>query len=78
MDSDKPTTQSSAFRLPVAQMRPVFEPHQVQRKLDKLAERDYDTLRSTYERMLERGPQRFQTWSTCTRPCPTSMKSWTT
>jgi ATP-dependent Lon protease len=60
MDSDKPTTQSSAFRLPVAQMRPVFEPHQVQRKLDKLAERDYDTLRSTYERMLERGPQRFQ------------------
>lgn len=60
MDSDKPIAQSSTFRLPVAQMRRVFEPHQVQRKLDARAERDYDTLRATYERMLERGPQRFQ------------------
>ena len=60
MDSVKPVTQSSAFRLPVAQMRRVFEPHQVQRKLDGLADRDYDSLRATYERMLERGPQRFQ------------------
>ncbi len=60
MESDKPVSQSCAFRLPVAKMRPVFEPHQVQRKLDGLAERDYDTLRATYQRMLERGPQRFQ------------------
>ncbi len=60
MESDKPVSRSPAFRLPVAQMRQVFEPHQVQRKLDGLADRDYDTLRATYQRMLERGPQRFQ------------------
>mgnify|MGYP000075101677 CR=1 FL=1 len=60
MDSAKPVAPSTAFRLPVAQMRRVFEPQQVQRKLDGLADRDYDTLRATYQRMLERGPQRFQ------------------
>ena len=60
MESDKPVSPSTAFRLPVAQMRRVFEPHEVQRKLDGLADRDYDTLRATYQRMLERGPQRFQ------------------
>ena len=60
MESDKPVSPPSAFRLPVAQMRRVFEPHEVQRKLDGLADRDYDTLRATYQRMLERGPQRFQ------------------
>ncbi|MCZ4312421.1 AAA family ATPase [Comamonadaceae bacterium G21597-S1] len=61
MESAKPVAPSrSPFRLPVAQMRQVFEPQQVQRKLDGLAERDYDTLRATYQRMLERGPQRFQ------------------
>jgi ATP-dependent Lon protease len=41
-------------------MRSVFEPHEVRRKLDGLADRDYDTLRATYQRMLDRGPQRFQ------------------
>ena len=60
MEFDKPVSPPSTFRLPVAQMRRVFEPHEVQRKLDGLAERDYDTLRATYQRMLERGPQRFQ------------------
>jgi ATP-dependent Lon protease len=60
MDSAKPVAPPSPFRLPVAQMRRVFEPDQVQRKLDGLAERDYETLRATYQRMLERGPQRFQ------------------
>ena len=60
MESDKPVSRSSAFSLPVAQMRRVFEPNDVQRKLDGLAERDFDHLRATYQRMLERGPQRFQ------------------
>ena len=60
MDSAKSVAPPSPFRLPVAQMRKVFEPGQVQRKLDKLAEREYETLRATYQRMLERGPQRFQ------------------
>jgi ATP-dependent Lon protease len=32
----------------------------VERRLAKLPEREHDHLRATYERMLERGPQRFQ------------------
>jgi len=55
---------SSVLRLPVAQMRHVFSPAEVERKLARLQEsgsqREYDNLRSVYERMLERGPERFQ------------------
>lgn len=51
---------SSPWVLPVAQMRQVFQPGDVERKLAKLPERDHETLRATYVRMLERGPQRFQ------------------
>jgi ATP-dependent Lon protease len=40
-------------------MRRVFHPDEVQRKLAKLQENEHDSLRSTYQRMLERGPQRF-------------------
>jgi ATP-dependent Lon protease len=32
----------------------------VERKLAKLPARDHESLRATYERMLERGPERFQ------------------
>lgn len=60
MESVNPVAQSPAFHLPVAQMRRVFEPAVVQRKLDGLNDRDHDSLRATYQRMLERGPQRFQ------------------
>ncbi|MDF1483030.1 AAA family ATPase [Extensimonas sp. H3M7-6] len=56
--------QPSVLRLPVAQIRHVFSPAEVERKLARLQEagnqRDYDNLRSVYERMLERGPERFQ------------------
>ncbi|MCW5236317.1 AAA family ATPase [Verminephrobacter eiseniae] len=56
--------QPPALRLPVAQMRNVFSPGDVQRKLAKLQEsgnqRESDGLRTVYERMLERGPERFQ------------------
>jgi ATP-dependent Lon protease len=38
----------------------VFRPHDVERKLAKLPGRDHESLRTTYERMLERGPERFQ------------------
>jgi ATP-dependent Lon protease len=52
------------LRLPVAQMRSVFRPGDVERKLARLQEsgnqREYETLRAVYERMLERGPERFQ------------------
>ncbi|MGD9550794.1 MAG: AAA family ATPase [Burkholderiaceae bacterium] len=55
---------SSVLRLPVAQIRHVFSPAEVERKLARLQEsgsqREYDNLRSVYERMLERGPERFQ------------------
>ncbi len=52
--------QSSAFKLPIANLRNVFRPHEVERKLAKLPGKDYENLRTTYERMLERGPERFQ------------------
>ena len=49
--------------LPIARMRSVFRAEEVERKLAKLQapghERDHEALRATYERMLERGPQRF-------------------
>ena len=50
----------AGFHLPVAHMRNVFQPDDVERKLAKLPERDYEALRTTYQRMLERGPERFQ------------------
>lgn len=52
--------QADSFRLPIAQVRNVFRPHEVERKLAKLPGKDHENLRSTYERMLERGPERFQ------------------
>ncbi len=48
------------LKLPIANMRNVFRPHDVERKLAKLPARDHESLRATYERMLERGPERFQ------------------
>lgn len=52
-----------ALGLPIARMRSVFRADDVERRLAKLQangnDREHDTLRSTYERMLERGPQRF-------------------
>ena len=60
MPSQSPVPAASSFRLPVAQMRRVFQPGDVERKLAKLAEHEHDSLRSTYQRMIERGPQRFQ------------------
>ena len=41
-------------------MRSVFQPDEVERKLAKLPEREHESLRSTYQRMLERGPERCQ------------------
>ena len=52
--------QSCSFKLPIANLRKVFRTHEVERKLAKLPGKDHDNLRSTYERMLERGPDRFQ------------------
>ena len=64
MTSHSLVPQPPALRLPVAQMRNVFHPGDVERKLARLQEsgnqREYETLRTVYERMLERGPERFQ------------------
>jgi ATP-dependent Lon protease len=60
MESRSLVAQTSSFQLPVAQVRSVYRTHDVERKLAKLPEREHETLRSTYERMLERGPERFQ------------------
>jgi ATP-dependent Lon protease len=45
--------------MPIAQMRRVFQPDEVERKLAKLQDHEHESLRATYRRMLERGPQRF-------------------
>ncbi|MBU2288160.1 MAG: AAA family ATPase, partial [Gammaproteobacteria bacterium] len=60
MESRSLVPASSTWQLPVASMRSVFQPQDVERKLAKLPERDHEHLRNTYERMLERGPDRFQ------------------
>jgi ATP-dependent Lon protease len=46
--------------LPIARMRNVFSVGDVEKKLDKLPQREHENLRATYERMLEKGPERFQ------------------
>ena len=57
-------TQDLSLRLPVAQLRKVFDPADVERRLAKLQDEDgtqeHQALRAVYERMLERGPERFQ------------------
>ena len=50
--------RGSAFS--VAQMRSVYRCDEVERRLNKLPPKDHETLRGTYERMLEKGPERFQ------------------
>ena len=63
MTSHSLVPQSPALHLPVAQMRNVFHPGDVERKLARLqdagSQREYENLRTVYERMLERGPERF-------------------
>jgi ATP-dependent Lon protease len=60
MESRSLVPQTTSFQLPVAQIRSVYRTHDVERKLAKLPEKEYENLRSTYQRMLERGPERFQ------------------
>src|SRR6187431_1116089 len=60
MESRSLVPHSPALKLPIANVRHVFRAHDVERKLAKLPARDHESLRATYERMLERGPERFQ------------------
>ncbi len=54
---------SSSMGLPIAQMRNVFSADDVERKLHRLqstgSEREHECLVSIYQRMLDRGPERF-------------------
>ena len=79
MESRSLVTTAPGFQLPLASVRSVFHPGDVERKLHKLPDREHENLRSTYERMLERGPDRSvcRIWRPCTRHCPTSPRCWT-
>ena len=46
--------------LPIARMRCVYRVDEVGARLDKLPAKEHESLRATYERMLEKGPERFQ------------------
>lgn len=46
--------------IPIAHMRSVYRVGDVERRLDKLPPKEHESLRSTYERMIEKGPERFQ------------------
>jgi ATP-dependent Lon protease len=60
MQSRSLVPHNPGLKLPIANLRSVFRPNDVERKLAKLPARDHENLRATYERMLERGPERFQ------------------
>ena len=60
MESRSLVATTPGVQLPLAGVRSVFHPGDVERKLHKLPDREHENLRSTYERMLERGPERFQ------------------
>lgn len=57
----------TAFRMPIAKMHTVYSVDEVEKKLTKLknkgSEQEHRNLASTYERMLELGPERF-----CVKP----------
>ncbi|KQP21323.1 AAA family ATPase [Pseudorhodoferax sp. Leaf265] len=60
MESRSTALTATPIHLPVASMRSVYQTQDVERKLAKLQSKEHEQLRSTYERMLERGPERFQ------------------
>ncbi|HYE70128.1 MAG TPA: AAA family ATPase [Aquabacterium sp.] len=46
--------------IPIANLRRVYRCEEVERRLTKLPPKEHESLRSTYERMLEKGAERFQ------------------
>ncbi len=58
--SNNLVTLSAASGMPIARLRSVYRLDDVGRKLDALPKQEHDNLRATYERMLEKGPERFQ------------------
>lgn len=60
MSEDRSLAPLRHGALPIARMRPVYRLDEVEQRLDKLKSPDHDSLRTTYERMLEKGAERFQ------------------
>jgi len=55
-----PCVPPAGAGMPIAQMRSVYRVGEVSRRLDRLPPREHENLRATYERMLEKGAERFQ------------------
>lgn len=60
MSASKELVPVSRGGIPIAQMRSVYRCEEVERRLGKLPPKEHESLRATYERMLEKGPERFQ------------------
>ena len=63
METIQVVPQAPNFTLPIAKVRNVYRTADVERRLGKLQNcdsREHESLRNTYERILERGPERFQ------------------
>ena len=60
MGSSKDLVPLTRRAIPIARMRPVYRVDEVGRKLDKLPPKEHESLRATYERMIEKGAERFQ------------------
>ena len=52
MQSRSLVPHSPGLSLPIANVRNVFRPHDVERKLAKLPARDHENLRATYDMQL--------------------------
>ncbi len=55
-----PALIQTSGSMPVARMRALYRTGDVEHKLEKLPQRDHEALRATYERMIEKGGERFQ------------------
>ncbi len=60
MDASQAMVPYSRGGLPIARMRSVYRLDDVGAKLGKLPAKEHESLRATYERMLEKGAERFQ------------------
>jgi ATP-dependent Lon protease len=60
MSSTRGLVPCTTASIPVASMRALYRVGEVEKRLDKLPPRDHETLRATYERMIEKGAERFQ------------------
>lgn len=60
MGDSKDLVPLSRRGIPIARMRHVYRVDEVGRKLDKLPPKEHESLRATYERMIEKGSERFQ------------------